>query len=164
MRTAQRQKVHHAGRGTSRDPNHYRAAKDARSRLLRVYADENVARCHRCPPQSFCSTCGPLNKARIQLGLIRPKHTEDHRNNILYAIPIVHKGKVGTPTRNIPGQVVTASIRQLGAGWRQGIATLNGEVIYEGPKTRDQAAAWAYANASKEAIKEGLRFEMVLNA
>lgn len=166
MRQITRSKVHHTT-GAPADPATFRAAKDAMSRLSRVYVTENVARCHRCPPHSSCPTCAGLNKARIQIGLIQPKFTDDHRNNILYGTPISKGATIRDLHRDDarsrrPREVITASIRQLGGGWRKGIATLNGELIYEGPKTRSMDDAWAFANQSKAAIQEGCRFERML--
>lgn len=166
MRQITRSKVHHTT-GAPADPATFRAAKDAMSRLSRVYATENVARCHRCPQHSFCDTCAGLNKARIQIGLIQPRHTDDHRNNILYGIPIAKKATVRDQHRDDngsrrPGPVITACIKQLGGGWRSGRATLNGNIIYEGPPTRSEDEAWAFANQSKASIQEGLRFERML--
>lgn len=162
-----RASVHHASNVTGADPAAFRAVKDARSRLSRVYVTENVARCHRCPPHGFCQTCAGLNRARIQVGLIQPKHTDDHRNNILYGIPLNKKGTMRSQHRDDagsrrPGPVITACIKQLGGGWRRGRATLNGEAVYEGPATRSMDEAWAFANAGKAAIAEGVAFERML--
>jgi hypothetical protein len=167
MRQITRAKVHHARGAAPADPATFRAAKDAMSRLSRVYVTENVARCHRCPPHSSCATCAGLNKARIQIGLIQPRYTDDHRNNILYGTPISKSASVRDQHRDDarsrrPGPVITACIKQLGGGWRRGRAMLNGEVIYEGEPTRSMDEAWAFANKSKASIAEGVAFERML--
>lgn len=168
MRTIKPSKVHHAGKGVSRDPNHYRIAKDAASRLSRVYETENVARCHRCPVKvrgdrlegSFCPTCDGLNRTRIQLGLIRPRYQGDHANNILYAIPITKKGKVRTPPARRYGRacsrLVGGRVRTLRGGWYQAVVTLDSFVIEEGPKVRSNAAAVSWMQTTMGTVSENL--------
>lgn len=141
------------------------AGKLARANMRRDYCTENVTRCHRCPENSFCPKCHQINRERIYLGLIRPKYQEDHKNNILYPIPLAStKCKRPERLRSINHSVVTAHIRQLGGGWRQGLASLDGTIVYEGPKTRSMDEAWDYAKSSAAMIKQGLRYELELEA
>lgn len=158
-RTITRSKVHlGASLPTPKVPI---AGTGAKSRMQRMYASENVVRCHRCPPASFCDTCMGLNKARIMAGLIRPRHQGDHKNNVLYPIAMAkgrvpHPQSLGRPGKG--GNVVRAYVRPLGGGWCEGIACLDGVDVYT-RKIRGRDAAWAYAQASVEQIKEGLKFE-----
>lgn len=139
------------------------ASREAKKQMHLRYHEEGVTRCSRCPPASFCDACMGVNKARIQCGLIRPRDANvDHKNNCLYATPM-GRGRVPDKLINRGGSVVTAHLRQLGGGWRQGLASLDGEVIYEGAKTRSMDDAWAFAKRSAAQIKEGLRFEALLN-
>lgn len=162
MRTVTRSKVH-LGSNTPA-PKGDLPGRGAANRMHRLYAAEDIVRCHRCPQGTFCDTCGGLNRARITMGMVRPRYQEDHKNNILYAIPIQKKGKIRSVSPTVPGAVVTACIVQLGGGWRRGVASLDGNAVYEGPPTRSMADAWAYANDHKEAIKDGLRFERMLES
>lgn len=159
-RTIQRAKAYHARPSrTATLSNHA-----AKARMHEHYYAEGVTRCSRCPPASFCDACMAVNKGRIQCGLIRPRDADvDHKNNCLYATPL-GKGRVPDKLINRGGPVVTAHLRQLGGGWRQGLASLDGEVIYEGAKTRSMDEAWAFARSSADQIREGLRFEALLDA
>lgn len=158
-RTITRSKVHlGASLPTPKVPI---AGTGAKSRMQRMYASENVVRCHRCPPASFCDTCMALNKARIMAGLIRPRHQEDHKNNILYPIAMA-KGRVprpvslGKPKKG--GNVVRAYVRPKGGGWYDAISCLDGVDVYVRP-IRGRDAAWTQAQQGADQIREGLRFE-----
>lgn len=167
MRTIQPSTKVYVDRTTSPHPNHYRAAKDAVSRMHRMYGTENVARCHRCPHGSFCQTCNDTNRSRISLGLLRPKHQGDHANNILYPIPITRKAKVGTPPAlrfgRSSGRLLGGRVKALGGGWYQGIATIDGVPIYEGDKTRIREAAQAFVTESIGEISDALAMGVVFD-
>lgn len=151
-------------RSSAPHPSHFRAAKDAASRMSRHYSSENVARCHKCPggvnpnrnvAAGFCDTCYGINRARIYAGLIRPRHQEDHANNILYPIPLNKKAKIKTPPARRYGRacsrLVGGTVRRRGGGWYQGVVTLDGFVIVEGPRERSEASvnAWLIEQMSE---------------
>ena len=153
QRTVNRAKVAHA-KPTIRATQ---IAKDARNKMRANYIGD-ISSCNRCPPAGMCPTCWSINKARIDAGLVRPRYMEvDHPNNILYPIPQATGRYPHHVSKGAASLVVTAHIRQLGGGWRQGLASLNGRIIYEGRKTRSMEEAWGFARRGVECIRAGLR-------
>lgn len=185
MRVIERSKVaHHRGRKATRNErsqaeqeqdirffNRWKRA-EARQREEFTHAG-SITHCSRCPPKRhrrdelrFCPDCARINAARFRAGLIRPPVGEqvDHANNIIDpTVKGTYRGQSRCLIYRHSAQhalpVTTAHIKQLGGGWRRGLASLNGSVVWEGPKTRSMDEAWAYAHEHVELIREGLRYE-----
>jgi hypothetical protein len=133
----------------------------------RTHRSDGVTRCSKCPPTSCCPTCAQINNARQIAGLIRPKGSpEPHPNNCMPCIPHTpgYAGQRPLPnTRRPGGEIVSMDIKPLGGGWFLGAASLGLVTVYE-RKFRSRDKAREYAVNSMVAIKEGLRFEQLINA
>lgn len=159
--------------GTSRVSEHSkRQRKLQREREEYTHAG-GITHCSRCPPKRhrldflrFCDDCKRINAARHKAGLIRPNCGPDNPNNIIDpTVSGAYRGQSRMLAYNPRAKgkpVLTAHIKQLGGGWRRGLSSLNGRVIWEGPKTRSMDDAWAYAHEHLELIREGLRYEGVI--
>jgi hypothetical protein len=158
--------------GTSHVSNHRKRQREAQREREEYTHAGGITHCSRCPPKryqsdtiKFCEDCARINAARHKAGLIRPNCGPDHANNIID--PTVRDNHYRGQSRMLmykrPGNktqpVITAHIRQLGGGWRQGLASLNGRVVWEGPKTQSMDEAWAFAHERKGWIREGLSYE-----
>jgi hypothetical protein len=153
-------------REQERDLNQYRRkqARKARQERIQTYRADGITRCSNCPPISFCADCARINNARIYAGLIRPK--EDPRpspNNMLNPWPDRSiKSRPRTPETKGTFKVVSINIEALGGGWYLGQALLAGKPVY-GRKFRSRDEARRYAVNSMVDIREGLRFEELLD-
>lgn len=163
-RVIKRARVAHAG--PTRDPLvlHRRREEMARRAIAAsTVMMDGSTRCTKCPPRHACNSCASLNKARVEAGLIRPKDDpRPHPNNIcLQPMSGPFRGHVPIVLKNNRRPVVTAYLENKGGGWRRGLASLDGKVVYEGSWTRDKPTAWAYAIRSANDIKIGLQFEQL---
>lgn len=144
-----------------------REAKRERAAKAVTYRSDGVMRCSKCPPLHCCADCARINNARQVAGLIHPKG--DHRphpNNCMPCIPRSHSYLGAKPViypAPRPSEVISIEVVPLGGGWYEGQALLGLEVIYQ-RKFRSRDAARRYAVDSMVCIREGLKFEALLNA
>lgn len=124
---------------------------------------DGVTRCPKCQPLRCCDSCARINKARQQAGLIRPKGSpEPHPNNCMRCIPDKSiKSRPRTPETTGTFEVLSIDVVPLGGGWYLGQAFLGRECVYE-RKFRSRDKARQYAVNSMVDIREGLRFEQLL--
>lgn len=175
LRTIQRphRRPNRSSVGTSRVSEFKRRQREERRTREEFTHAGGITHCSKCPPKRFrndmlrfCPDCSRINAARHTAGLIRPPADQqvDHPNNIVD--PTVSGSYRGQSrmlaydhrrTRGAP--VITAHLKQLGGGWRRGLASLNGRVIWEGPKTQSMDEAWAYAHEHVALIREGLAYD-----
>jgi hypothetical protein len=144
----------------------WRKREDRRARATKqlTIRSDGVTRCSKCS-HGFCEDCARINKARQQAGLIRPYGSpEPHPNNCMPCIPHAQHYIGGVPIKlaNAPGQIVSIEVKPLGGGWYLGQAYLGLECIYE-RKFRSRDEARRYAVNSMVDIKDGLKFEALLN-
>lgn len=144
-----------------------REARKARAVRQSTTRSDGVTRCSKCGPIAFCVDCARINHQRQLAGLIRPKDDpRPHPNNCLPCIPR-SDSYVGARPYKVPSaaasEVTSINVQHLGGGWYLGQALLANEPVYE-RKFRSAAAARAYAIKSLVDIKEGLRFEALLDA
>jgi hypothetical protein len=171
IRAPRRRKQWVAGRmSPQHERQEFEAHKRREARLQRAQKQltirsDGVTRCSKCPPKTFCDDCGRINKARQQAGLIRPHGSpEPHPNNCMPCIPHAQHYIGGVPIKlkNAPGAIVSMEVKPLGGGWYEGQAYLGLECIYA-RKFRSRAKAREYAVNSMVDIKDGLKFEVLLN-
>lgn len=141
-------------------------ARRERAQKALTFRSDGVMRCSKCPPKHCCADCARINNARQQAGLIRPKgDPHPHPNNCMPCIPrsdgyLGHKPD--RPTTGSCSQIVSIDVKALGGGWYLGQAYLGVQCIYE-RKFRSRDAARRYAVNSMVDIKDGLKFERLLN-
>lgn len=138
-------------------------ARKARAQQQITTRSDGVTRCSKCPPRHCCDSCARINKARQQAGLIRPKGSpEPHPNNCMRCIPDKSiKSRPRTPEATGTFEVLSIDVVPLGGGWYLGQAFLGRECVYE-RKFRSRDKARQYAVNSMVDIREGLRFEQLL--
>jgi hypothetical protein len=142
-----------------------REALRSRAQKQLTIRSDGVTRCSKCPPKHCCPDCARINSARQHAGLIRPKGSpEPHPNNCLPCIPRSQHYIGGIPIKiaNVPGPIVSMDVKPLGGGWYLGQAYLGLECVYE-RKFRSRDDARRYAVNSMVDIKDGLRFEALIN-
>jgi hypothetical protein len=145
----------------------YRRQQERQARAIKqlTIRSDGVTRCSKCPPKHCCPDCARINNARQVAGLIRPRgDPRPHPNNCMPCIPRSQSYLGHKPDRPTTGcsEVVSIDVKPLGGGWYEGSASLGLETIYAA-KFRSSDAARRYAVNSMVNIREGLRFEALLN-
>jgi hypothetical protein len=145
----------------------YRRRQMMQSRATKqlTVRSDGVTRCSKCPPKHCCPDCARINNARQVAGLIRPRgDPHPHPNNCLPCIPRSQSyvGQRPMKVPNAPSEIVSIDVKPLGGGWYEGSASLGLETVYAA-KFRSSDAARRYAVNSMVSIRDGLRFEALVN-